>query len=82
MPSIEEIRTSALRMSDPERAELARDLLANLDDSESRSETEDEWTEEVLARSDAYRRGEATADDWRESLARVRDALHARRRNL
>ena len=81
MATTEEIRTSALAMSDSERAELARDLLASLEEPESPLQTENEWNEEVLARSDAYRRGETSADDWRNSLARVRDALHARRRS-
>ena len=78
MSSLADIRAAVLQLPSSERAELAGDLLASLEDAAPDATSEAAWAAEILARSDAYRRGEAIARDWRESLDRVRQIVEAR----
>jgi putative addiction module component (TIGR02574 family) len=76
MATLDEIRSTILQLPQDDRAELARDLLVSLDgDPTETSNVEQVWNDEILARSEAYRRGEVTARDWRASVERVRQAL-------
>ncbi len=81
MSEIDQIRDTVLKLSTAERAALARDLLVSLDDVETDSDSDQQWADEILARSDAYQRGELTARDWRESVDRVRQALQSMEQN-
>lgn len=75
MKTMDEIRSTVLTLPSQQRAELARDLLASLEDAQVDADCDAVWAEEVLARSDALRKGDATARGWRESVERVRQAL-------
>lgn len=75
MTTLNDIRNTVLTLPSAQRAELAHDLLASLEDAKVDADCDVVWADEVLARSDAYRCGEATARDWRQSVERVRQAL-------
>jgi putative addiction module component (TIGR02574 family) len=76
MATLDEIRSTILQLPQDDRAELARDLLVSLDgDTTETSNVEQVWNNEILARSEAYSRGEVTARDWHASVERVRQAL-------
>ncbi len=69
----EEVRREALALTDEERAELAADLLASLDDAigESDDALEVAWAEEIERRALAVISGETKVADWetvRESI--------------
>ena len=83
MPLIDDVRQTALSLSVSERAALAHDLLVSLDDVEEAdaNELDEQWTAEILRRSDTYHQGLAQATDWEESLARVRAAFRKNRQS-
>jgi len=76
MPTIENVRTEALSLTTPERAELARDLLLSLEGDECEAELDPDQMEELEARLDLVASGNHVASDWQESLERVRKLLH------
>lgn len=80
MATVNEVRRQALELPEPDRAALARDLLASLDADEPDEDVEAAWAAEIEARSQAVARGDFTASDWRESVARIRQNLAQRRR--
>lgn len=81
MPTIENIRTEALALSIPERAELARDLLLSLEGDECEEELDADLMEELQIRLDLVALGNYVASDWQESLERVRKLLHQERQS-
>ena len=68
-----EIRDLGLQLPPADRALIARDLLASLDEAEPAEEVEAAWIEEIEARAEAYEAGTARAEDWEVSLERVRE---------
>ena len=60
----------ALRLDADERAQLAEELLASLDDVED--EIESAWAAEIAKRAAAARISAAEDEDWRGALADVR----------
>lgn len=76
MNTLDEIRNTILTLPSEQRAELAHESLASLEDAKVEHDCDAVWADEVLARSDANRSGETTARDWRESVERVRQALN------
>ena len=79
MNTVDEIRTQLLQLPPRDRAELARDLLLSLEETDFDDNVDAEWVEEIESRADAYERGDLTACDWRESVDRLRAALTKRR---
>lgn len=79
MSTVDELRSQLLQLSPQDRAELARDLLLSLEDTESEGDVAEAWIAEVESRADSYARGELTAQPWRDSVDRLRAALAQRR---
>ncbi len=74
----QELLAAALSLSADQRAELARNLLASLDDREedlSPEEWEAVWSDEIERRVNGLRSGKAELIDGDEGLRRVRDRL-------
>ncbi|HTJ43208.1 MAG TPA: addiction module protein [Kofleriaceae bacterium] len=75
MPTLDELREQALRLSPQERAELAAKLLESLDDDDSealtQAEIEKAWDEEIERRSREVDEGRAellTEDEFWKQL--------------
>jgi hypothetical protein len=79
MGTVDNLRDQALKLDEPERATLARDLLVSLEDIEPDADAQSAWTTEIQSRSDAVACGEFSASDWKESVQRVREHLAKRR---
>lgn len=80
--TLEQLREEILTLPIEDRACLARDLILSLGDADAEgvlSELPPVWMDEIVARSDAVRRGECDGDDWRMSLERVEQLLAARK---
>ncbi len=75
MGTVDNLRDQALKLDEPERATLARDLLVSLEDIEPDADAQSAWATEIQSRSDAVARGEFSASDWKESVQRVREHL-------
>ncbi len=60
----------ALKLAPAERAELAEELLASLDDTEA--DVERAWAAEIAKRAAEARGNNAGEEDWRTALADVR----------
>ena len=75
-----EIRDLALKLPPADRALIARDLLASLDEAEPAEEVEAAWIEEIEARAEAYEAGLAPAEDWEVSLAKARQLFREGRK--
>ena len=69
--SIEELKAEALRLDPAARADLARVLLASLDEM-GEAEIDRLWIDEAIARDDELNRGSARAYPADEVLARAR----------
>jgi hypothetical protein len=68
------ILQDALVLSDSERAELAAELLASLDEAEP--EVEAAWAVEIGRRAAEARQNPTDDEDWRTALAEIqRDVL-------
>lgn len=80
MSAVDNVRDQALKLDEPERATLARDLLVSLESVEPDEDAPSAWATEIQARSDAVASGEFSATDWRESVERVREHLAKRPR--
>ena len=78
--STDEIRDLALKLPPADRALIARDLLASLDEDEPTEEVEAVWLEEIEARAEAYEAGEIQAEDWEVSLAKARQEFREGRK--
>jgi len=75
MTNLQEIRNVVFHLPVEQRAELARELLASLDDERPDTDCLEKWGQEAIARSDSYHRGETKAHDLEESLKRTRRAF-------
>jgi len=73
-PDLAAVKLEALALSEHERAELARDLVASLDGPVD-SDVAAAWDIEVCRRIDELERGEATLLDPAEALARARERI-------
>ena len=72
--TLERIWDEALRLSAPERARLARELISSMDELEAGDEAAAEaaWREEVRRRLEQYRRGEIGVNDGDSAMEQVR----------
>ena len=68
------LRLDALALSEPERAELARDLVASLDGPEE-LEAAAAWDREICLRINAIELGQAILFDPEEVISRARDRI-------
>ena len=64
----QELQNHVLSLPATERGRLVIAVLESLDDEPFDNQVAEAWTEEVLARSAAYSRGELKAVDWRAGL--------------
>ena len=63
----------AMRLSTPERARMAHDLLVSLDEGgDDPAEVEREWACEATARLDEVQSGAVTPEDWDTVRAALR----------
>lgn len=75
MPTLDEVRPVALRLPPSERATLAGELLASLDQVPPDARANEDWADEIIARSDALRAGEVQTVEWRQALSEIRQEL-------
>lgn len=71
MNSYDELQSRVLELPPDDRGRLAVAVLDSLDDESIDEQTLETWTQEVLARSAAYSRGELQATDWRVALQAI-----------
>ena len=76
--TVDEIRARALELPREERELLGIALLGSLETTANQVEVETAWADEILARSDAYRRGQVQALNASETAERIRQRLAAR----
>ena len=69
------LRSEALELSEPERAELAHDLVLSLDGPPD-SQVSEEWDAELVRRMDEVEAGTATLVDRSEFRRRMRERLN------
>ena len=74
------LRTEALELAADDRAELAAELLASLDDptSDSQKEVDRLWAAEIERRSNRVLSGESPGEPWDEARQRIESDLAAR----
>ena len=74
------LRTEALELAADDRAELAAELLASLDDpaSDSQEEVDRLWAAEIERRSNRVLSGESSGEPWDEARRRIESDLAAR----
>ena len=75
MSDLNDFLNRAMELPEPDRAALARHLLASLEPEDFDPDDEAVWAKEIEARLDAIERGDFVASDWRESIARIRQSL-------
>lgn len=68
----------ALKLSDEDRAEIARQLLLSLELPDYDADAETAWAREIESRWQRFERGESKSDDWSDALARLRQSLASR----
>jgi putative addiction module component, TIGR02574 family len=73
-----EIRTSALNLPAPERAELAHDLIASLDAEDPDPRADTLWAAEIERRAREVADGKVTLIDSDEVHAEIAQRLRAR----
>ena len=79
MSTTKDVRALALELPLPERAELARDLLASLDEPfDDPAKVEAAWLAEVERRLKEVDDGKATLVEWDEVRAEVLSRLRER----
>jgi putative addiction module component (TIGR02574 family) len=66
----------AMQLTAAERAQIAEELLASLDDT--REEVEAAWAAEITRRADAARNNPDDDVDWREALREVQQRVSDR----
>ena len=74
IPTLDEVRTQALNLSEPERAELAHNLVASLD-GPSEPDAEKAWDTEILRGLAEIESGTASLIDREEFGRRTRAHL-------
>ena len=75
MSTVDDIFTSAMKLSESDRAALARQLLLSLEPDDFDADSDSAWQTEIELRLASVERGGYQASDWREALARVRKSL-------
>jgi len=72
--------TEALELADDDRADLAAELLASLDEptSDSQEEIDRLWAVEIERRSNRVLSGESRGEPWDEARRRIESDLAAR----
>jgi putative addiction module component (TIGR02574 family) len=73
--TVDEIRTWAMELPREERELLGIALLSSLETVGDQAEVNTAWADEVLARSEAYHRGQVQALDAAETAQRIRQRL-------
>lgn len=84
MSTVTEILDHALRLDPADRGLIAQRLIASLEaepTEDDQNEIDSAWETEILRRSDDLRLGQVQGIDGRESVARIRDALDARKKS-
>jgi putative addiction module component (TIGR02574 family) len=71
---VQELLQKALTLPDQERAELAGNLIASLDESVD-PDVDSVWQQEVARRSAEVRNGEVTATSWEAVQKKARTLL-------
>jgi putative addiction module component (TIGR02574 family) len=77
IPALEKLRSEALRLPEPERAELAHDLVKSLD-SPSDSDATEAWEKELLRRLAEVDAGTAKLVDREELRRRMQYRMNRR----
>jgi putative addiction module component (TIGR02574 family) len=75
--SLEKVRADALKLAEPDRAELARELVASLDGTTD-ADAGKAWEAEILRRISEIDAGTARLIDREEFSKRLRDRMHRR----
>ena len=72
--------TEALALADDDRADLAAELLASLDESpsDSQEDVDRSWATEIERRSNRVRSGDSRGEPWDEVRSRIERDLTAR----
>lgn len=73
------LTNDAMSLPRDQRAALAHQLLQSLEPEEADALDEEDWLQEIIARSDAVHSGEAELIDGDEVLARARRNLARKR---
>ncbi len=75
--TIDVLREAVLKLDVVQRETLICDLVQSLDipDPSGEADPDDEWTTELLRRSDEVRSGPVQPRDWRESIADMKQRL-------
>lgn len=75
--TIDELREAALKLDVVQRESLICELVQSLDipDTTADVDQDDDWTAELLRRSDEVRSGLVQSRDWRESIADLKQRL-------
>jgi putative addiction module component (TIGR02574 family) len=73
---VKQLLLEALKLSTEDRAELATELLASLDEPHDRDDVEDAWAAEIERRARRVLAEESSGTPWEEVRERLRrDAL-------
>jgi hypothetical protein len=75
MNVMQEILDLAMRLPEPQRASLARQLLLSLEPDRFDEDHEALWVAEIESRLQRTEQGAADACDWREAIDRIRQSL-------
>ena len=82
MSTVTEILDHALQLDPADRGLIAHRLIVSLEgdsSEEEQNEIDAAWEAEIVRRSDDLRSGRVQGIDGRESVARIREALDARK---
>ena len=83
MSTVTEILDHALQLDPADRGLIAHRLIVSLEgdsSAEGQNEIDAAWEAEIVRRSDDLRSGRVQGIDGRESVARIREALDARKK--
>ena len=76
MNSYDDLQNQVLNLPVADRGRLAVAVLDSLECEPFDEQVAEAWTQEVLARSEAYSQGKLTAVDWREALQEIEADLN------
>ena len=79
-PALEKVHSEALHLSEPERAELAYDLVTSLD-APADADVEDAWGAEIVRRLAEVESGTANLIDREELRRRMRARMSGNRKS-
>lgn len=74
MPSVDEIRRTALALPERDRAALAHDLIVSLDDQGEMAE-DPEFMAEIMRRAAEVEAGTVQMTEWRQCMEELRKEL-------